>query len=93
MWKKFIDQLPKAGMFIKIWVKKFITWRKARLNRYRGLVWYKKMANVFITSVVLFMLYLFLVDINFLWLFGKSPGLGSISNPTQSGASIIHTAA
>jgi len=92
MWKKFIDQLPKAGTFIKIWLKKFITWRKARLNRYRGLVWYKKMANVFITSVVLFMLYLFLVDINFLWLFGKSPGLSSISNPTQSEASIIYTA-
>lgn len=92
MWKKFIDQLPKAGMFIKIWVKKFITWRKARLSRYRGLVWYKKMANVFITSVILFMLYLFLVDINFLWLFGKSPGLSSISNPTQSEASIIYTA-
>lgn len=92
MWKKFIDQLPKAGTFINIWVKKFITWRKARLNRYRGLVWYKKMANVFITSVVLFMLYLFLVDINFLWLFGKSPGLSSISNPTQSEASIIYTA-
>jgi len=91
MWKKFIDQLPKAGTFIKIWWEKFITWRKARLNRYRGLVWYKKMANIFITSVVLFMLYLFLVDINFLWLFGKSPGLSSISNPTQSEASIIYT--
>ena len=92
MWKKFIDQLPKAGMFIKIWVKKFTAWSKTRLDRYRGLVWYKKMANVFITSVVLFMLYLFLVDINFLWLFGKSPGLSSISNPTQSEASIIYTA-
>ena len=92
MWKKFIDQLPKIGEFIKIWWEKFITWRKARLNRYRGLVWYKKMANIFITSVVLFMIYLFLVDINFLWLFGKSPGLRSISNPTQSEASIIYTA-
>src|ERR1035437_982895 len=92
MWKKFIDQLPKIGTFIKIWWEKFITWRKARLNRYRGLVWYKKMANIFITSIVLFMLYLFLVDVNFLWLFGKSPGLSSISNPTQSEASIIYTA-
>jgi len=92
MWKKFIDQLPKIGTFIKILLKKFIAWRKARLNRYRGLVWYKKLANIFITSVVLFMLYLFLVDINFLWLFGKSPGLSSISNPTQSEASIIYTA-
>jgi penicillin-binding protein 1A len=92
MWKKFIDQLPKIGTFIKIWWEKFITWRKARLNRYKGLVWYKKMGNIFITSIVLFMLYLFLVDINFLWLFGKSPGLSSISNPTQSEASIIYTA-
>jgi len=92
MWKKFIDQLPQAGKFIKIWWEKFVAWRKARYERYRGLVWYKKMANIFITSIVLFMIYLFLVDINFLWLFGKSPGLSSISNPTQSEASIIYTA-
>ena len=92
MWEKFIELLYQSWEFIKLWFSKFLTWRKARLLRYRGLVWYKKVVNIFITFVVMFMLYLFLVDINFLWLFGKSPGLSSISNPTQSEASIIYTA-
>ena len=90
-WGKFIDFLPVAWEFIKIWWNKFILWRKVRLVRYRGLVWYRKMLNIFITSIVLFLLYLFIVDINFLWLFGKSPNLSSISNPNQSTASIIYT--
>ncbi|HRZ98677.1 MAG TPA: transglycosylase domain-containing protein, partial [Paludibacter sp.] len=37
----------------------------------------------------MFLLYLLLVDINFLWLFGKSPTLHSISHPNQSVASEI----
>ncbi len=91
MWKKFLSQLPIIWEFIKIWWSKFITWRKARLVRYRGLIWYKKIANIIITSIVLFLIYLFIVDINFLWLFGKSPSLSSISNPYQSEASEIIT--
>jgi len=91
MWEKIMGQLSLAWEFIKVWSEKFITWRKARLVRFRGLVWYKKIANVFITSIVLFLIFLFLVDINFLWLFGKSPGIKSISNPSQSEASIIYT--
>ena len=91
MWKKFLSQLPIVWEFIKIWWSKFITWRKARLVRYRGLIWYKKIANIIITSIVLFLIYLFIVDINFLWLFGKSPSLSSISNPYQSEASEIIT--
>jgi len=83
--------LPKAWKQTKVWFKKFIEWRKARFARYRTLPWYRKLANAFVTFVVLFLLYLFLVDINFLWLFGKSPGLKSISNPNQSSASIIYT--
>ncbi|MEI8085926.1 MAG: transglycosylase domain-containing protein, partial [Paludibacter sp.] len=91
MWEKIMGQLSIAWEFIKVWWEKFIIWRKARLFRFRGLVWYKKIANVFITSIVLFLIFLFLVDINFLWLFGKSPGIKSISNPSQSEASIIYT--
>jgi penicillin-binding protein 1A len=91
LWGKFIDFLPVAWEFITIWWAKFIIWRKARLVRYRGLVWYRKIANIFITSIVLFLLYLFIVDINFLWLFGKSPGLSSIHNPNQSTASLIYS--
>jgi len=85
------EQLPVAWKYIIVWSKKFIAWRKARFARFRQLPWYLKIANAFITFLVLFMLYLFLVDINFLWLFGKSPGLRSIHNPNQSSASIIYT--
>ena len=84
-WGKLLTQLP-------IWWNKFITWRKARYKRYKGLAWYLKIPNVVITTIVLFLLYLFIVDINFLWLFGKSPGMRSISNPEQSVASVIYTA-
>lgn len=91
MQKKFMDQLAKLWSFIQLWWNKFISWRKARYVRFRGLVWYRKVLNVFVTSVVLFFIFLFLVDINFLWLFGKSPGLASINNPVQSEASEIIT--
>jgi len=91
-WGKFITQLPVIWAFIKLWVSKFFDWRKARYVRFKGLVWYRKIANSFLTFLVLFVLYLFVVDINFLWLFGKSPSLSSISNPSQSEASLIITA-
>ncbi|MFM2291201.1 MAG: hypothetical protein RIS29_1014 [Bacteroidota bacterium] len=81
-WKKLIETLA-------LWWTSFVAWRKRRLQRYKGLVWYRKMANLFVTSIILFIIYLFLVDINFLWLFGKSPSLHSISHPEQSEASFI----
>ncbi len=92
MWKRILSQLPIILEFIIIWWRKFIDWRKARLVRFKGLVWYRKIANVIVSSIILLILFLFLVDINFLWLFGKSPGLSKISNPTQSEASEIITA-
>ena len=102
MWNKIRILLAIVGEFIKVWLvkfvthlpiwwRKFITWCKARYQRYKNLVWYRKIANLFITSIVLFLIYLFVVDINFLWLFGKSPSLHSISNPEQSEASEIIT--
>ena len=45
------------------------------------------------SSIVAFILYLGAVDINFLWLFGKSPGYFSgILNPQTSEASMIYSA-
>jgi len=55
------------------------------------LVWYRKIVNLIVTSIVLFLIYLFVVDINLFWLFGKSPGLRSINNPNQSVATLIYT--
>lgn len=87
-----LTHLPVWWDFIKLWWNKFIVWRKARMVRFRGLVWYRKIANLAFTAVWMFLLFLFLVDINFLWLFGKSPGLYSISHPDQSIASEIISA-
>ena len=90
-WQKLLEFLPVAWDFTKVWWAKFIMWRKSRLVRYKGLVWYRKIANLIVTSIVLFLIFLFIVDINLFWLFGKSPGLRSISNPNQSVASLIYT--
>ncbi|MEI6753884.1 MAG: transglycosylase domain-containing protein [Paludibacter sp.] len=90
-WSKFIKFLLVAWNFITVWWTRFIEWRKVRIIRYKGLVWYRKIANLIITFIVLFLFFLFIVDINLFWLFGKSPGLRSISNPNQSVASLIYT--
>ena len=42
--------------------------------------------------VVAFILFLGAVDINFLWLFGKSPGMSAIMNPVTAEASEIYSA-
>jgi penicillin-binding protein 1A len=88
---KLVTLLSSILKYVKALPGKFINWRKKRKIRFRELVWYRKIANIVITSIVLFVIYLFLVDINFLWLFGKSPGIGIINNPNQSAASVIYT--
>lgn len=59
---------------------------------YRETRWYKKAIAFLVTFLTLFLLYLGMVDINFLWLFGKSPSLSSIHNPNQPIASEIYSA-
>lgn len=85
MLKNIISQLQSY------WTK-FKAWRVQRRARFRTLPWYRKAANLVLTAVVLFLVYLFLVDINFLWLFGKSPSMSSIKDPNQSVASQIISA-
>ncbi|MDD3079652.1 MAG: transglycosylase domain-containing protein [Paludibacter sp.] len=85
VWGFFSVLLPK-------WWKTFTNWRKARMIRFRNLVWYRKILNVVFTFIWMFFLFLFLIDINFLWLFGKSPSLYSIGHPQQSAASEIISA-
>lgn len=72
--------------------KSFVSWRKKRKASFKKAPWYKKLLRIGVNLTLLFFLYLFLVDINFLWLFGKSPGLLSISNPQQNEASEIYSA-
>ena len=62
-------------------------------NLYRGRAWYTKTLIGIASCIVAFILYLGAVDINFLWLFGKSPGYFSgILNPQTSEASEIYSA-
>ncbi len=89
MWQKISDLMLQFWDLLIRFVRNFISWRKARLERFHNLVWYKKLANIFITFCWMFLLFLFFIDINFLWLFGKSPTMKAISNPPQSLASLI----
>lgn len=71
-------------------MRKFWPWYK---GLYRGRAWYTKSAVAFVSLIVAFLLYLGAVDINFLWLFGKSPGYFSgIQDPQTSQASEIYSA-
>ncbi len=78
-------------LLISSWqkIKAFWPWYK---NLYKGRAWYTKGAVGIASCVVLFFLYLGMVDINFLWLFGKSPGFSRISHPDTHQASEIYSA-
>ena len=69
-------------------IKDFLIWcmRKAKAfwpwyrNLYKGKAWYTKTLVGIASCIVAFFLYLGMVDTNFLWLFGKSPGFYNIMN-------------
>lgn len=55
--------------------------------------WYIKIIVGLVSFLLLFIIYLGMVDMNFLWLFGKSPGYFSgIKDPQTSEASVIYSA-
>lgn len=82
-------------------IKRFCNWCAAKTRAfwswykslYKGRAWYTKTLAAFVSMIVLLFLYLGAVDINFLWLFGKSPGYFSgIRDPQTSQASEIYSA-
>lgn len=87
--KSLFDRIGHKG---KEYFIKFIAWRKRRTARYHGLPRGRKVGNKILTFIGFFLLCLAIVDFNFLWLFGKSPSLRSISNPPQLIASEIISA-
>jgi penicillin-binding protein 1A len=71
-------------------LRAFWPWYK---SLYRGRAWYTKILVGLASCIVAFLIYLGMVDINFLWLFGKSPGYFSgIMDPQTSQASEIYSA-
>ena len=66
------------------WLKGLWPWYK---SLYKGKAWYVKTLIVIASLIVAFFLYLGAVDINFLWLFGKSPSMSTIKHKRPSQAS------
>ena len=79
----------KSGNIITRNWRRFKTWYK---GLYRGRPWWVKTLAAIGTFIVLFLLYLVAVDINFLWLFGKSPSTYSIMHPRNPEASYLFSA-
>lgn len=78
-------------IFKQCWLafKGFFPWY---IGLYRGKRWYTKTIVGFMSMLVGFFIYLGMVDINFLWLFGKSPGFFQIAQPPKYEASEIYSA-
>ena len=70
-------------------IRAFWPWYK---NLYKGRAWYTKSLIGFVSCIAAFFIYLGMVDTNFLWLFGKSPGFSRIMNLETHQASEIYSA-
>ena len=85
--------MNKVKRFFSLCYRKtgqILNWYK---NLYKGRPWYMKTITAIVSMIVFLFLYLGAVDINFLWLFGKSPGYFSgIRDPQTSQASEIYSA-
>ena len=79
---KYIEKLSVAPKLAWQWYK----------NLYKGRKWYVKTGAAIASLIVAFLLYLIMVDINFLWLFGKSPSMSDVKNTHPAEASQIYSA-
>ena len=84
-----IDKIKKIFSLLVQKTKAFFTWYK---KLFIGRPWYIKTVSGIVSFFVFIAIYLIAVDINFLWLFGKSPGFSEIKKPTTSEASEIYSA-
>lgn len=83
-----MNKIQKAFSWIIRRPRVFWLWYK---GLYKGRAWYTKTCVAFVSSTLALFLYLGMVDINFLWLFGKSPGFAQIMHPNTSEASEIYS--
>ena len=77
--------------FSRLWVKLRGVWPWYK-SLYQGRPWYVKTGMALLSGLIALIIYLGAVDLNFLWLFGKSPGFAQIKNPNTSSASEIYSA-
>lgn len=62
------------------------------VHLFKGRRWYVKLLSGFISFVLFLIVYFGMVDINFLGLFGKSPGFYEILHPPSNSASEVYSA-
>ncbi|MBR1485302.1 MAG: penicillin-binding protein [Prevotella sp.] len=70
-------------------VGRFFSWYKGLFTRSP---WYVRLVATLVSLVIAFILYLGAVDVNFLWLFGKSPSMQTIINKRPAQASEVYSA-
>lgn len=78
--------------FFKNICKGFINFFPWYVRLYKGRAWYTKGLIGIVSFFVSIFLFFGMVDINFLWLFGKSPGFAEIQTPPTYAASEIYSA-
>ena len=84
-----IDKIKKIFSILLQKIKDFFNWYK---KLFVGRAWYIKALSGIASFFVFIAIYLIAVDVNFLWLFGKSPGFSEIKKPSTSEASEIYSA-
>lgn len=85
-----LKKIMSAFVYMTTLIKRFWKWYK---GLYKGKAWYTKTIVGICSSIVALFIYLGMVDMNFLWLFGSSPGYFSgILDPQVSEASEIYSA-
>jgi penicillin-binding protein 1A len=86
-------KLLKLLLMLLQWCWTKFVWIVRRVFRVKKeLPWYKKLGWRVLHTFILFILFLILVDMNFLWLFGKSPKISQINNPKVKTASELYDA-
>jgi penicillin-binding protein 1A len=86
--KKKLGRLIKLLTFLKTKLRQFGRWYKAQ---FKGRPWWYKTIAEIISFVAFVILYFTAVNLNFFWLFGKSPTIHSIMHPETSEASELYS--
>ena len=84
-------QLLAALNWLKGISKRLLAWVKGRFVKAKSYKWYQKIA--FYTGVVFVSIFLalFLIDINIFWLFGRSPKIADLKDPSMNVASELYS--
>ena len=86
--KKYIENIKRLLSKVKQILNRFGHWY---VHRFKGQPWWYKAIAGIISFVVFVILYFTAVNLNFLWLFGKSPTIHSIMHPETSEASELYS--